>query len=443
MDIRNVKGTKDIYGKEAYCYQYVENLMKAVTELFNYQEMRPPVLEHSEVFIRGVGESSDVVRKEMYTFLDKGERSLTLRPEFTAGIMRLIVQNKLYATSDLPIKVYYLGNVFRYERPQLGRYRQFEQFGVENVGSSSYLSDVDTITLAYTILNSLEFENVKVKINTLGDEESRQNYKKALLDFFKDKVEGMCDDCKERYKLNPLRILDCKVPSDQEIIKDAPKMSDYISSQSKERFNKVLKALEELDIPYEVDDTLVRGLDYYSETVFEFHYQSQKGVDYGAIGAGGHYSKLILEMGGPSLEGIGFSFGIERIIAIMSDNGLFDNATNAPQIYICPMSEQGQKQGLMLADMFRCFAYKTDINLEGGKIGNQIKKAAKAGASLAIIIGDDEIKNETVIVKDLANETQEVVKVEEIDEYIENFFNKEDECCCQDEHTCCCGHHEE
>ena len=274
MAVNNVKGTRDIIGEEANAFNYIENLLKQICELFAYNEVRPPVLEHTELFVRGVGESSDVVRKEMYTFLDKAERSVTLRPEFTAGIMRLIVQNKLLNTNELPFKAYYVGPVFRYERPQLGRYRQFSQFGVEAVGNNSPEIDVETIALAYTILTSLNLENVSIRINTLGDDESRENYKKALKAYFAQYLDQMCPDCHSRYELNPLRILDCKVPEDQKIVEGAPKMKDFLSENAKNRFNKVLALLDDMSIPYEVDDTLVRGLDYYSETVYEFHMSS-------------------------------------------------------------------------------------------------------------------------------------------------------------------------
>ena len=284
--IKNVKGTHDIYGEETNAYDMVESVMKSIAELYAYNGVRPPVLESNSVFVRGVGESSDIVRKEMYTFPDKGGREITLRPEFTAGIMRLVVQNKLYATNELPLKLYYCGPVFRYERPQLGRYRQFNQFGVESIGNNAPMNDVDVIVLAYTILCSLKLENVTIKINTLGDEESRNAYRQALKDYFKEHIGNMCEDCKNRYELNPLRILDCKVPEDRPIIDKAPQIGDYLSPQSKARFEQVKEALETLQIPYEVDEGLVRGLDYYSETVFEFHYKSQAGLDYGAIGAG-------------------------------------------------------------------------------------------------------------------------------------------------------------
>ena len=224
MDIiNNVKGTHDVFLDENNAYEMVESMMKSIAELYGYNGVRPPVLEYSQVFSRGVGESSDIVRKEMYTFLDKGGRELTLRPEFTAGIMRLVIQNKLYATNELPLKLYYNGPVFRYERPQLGRYRQFNQFGVESIGNNSPINDVEVIVLAYTILCSLGLEGVTLKINTLGDDTSRDNYRKALKEYFAKHIENMCEDCKSRYELNPLRILDCKVSEDRPIIDKAPK----------------------------------------------------------------------------------------------------------------------------------------------------------------------------------------------------------------------------
>ena len=445
MSYQNVKGTKDVFNSEAKAYQYVENLMSAVADIYGYSEMRPPVLEHTEVFTRSVGESSDVVRKEMYTFLDKGERSLTLRPEFTAGIMRAIVQNKLYATQDLPIKVFYNGPVFRYERPQLGRYRQFNQFGVECLGGTNHYHDVEVIALGYTILSSLGLENVKIKINSLGDEASRDAYRQALKDFFKDKVEGMCEDCRARFAINPLRILDCKVPQDQEIIKGAPKMFDYLSLESKQRFDKVLAALEDMEIPFEVDESLVRGLDYYSETVFEYHLVSDKGNDYGAIGAGGHYANLVNEFGGPALEGIGFSFGVERVISVLEDNGLLEKDESTCDLYLIPLNEECKDTALSLATYLRCESYRTDINLEGGKMAAQIKRALRKGAKYALIIGEDEIKSETIIVKDLANNTQESVPFDDLLDYLDNQQGDECGCGCHHDHKdheghCCCHH---
>ena len=427
MGIINVKGTHDIIGGEAENYSYVENVMSQIASFFAFKQVRPPVLEHSELFVRGVGESSDVVRKEMYTFDDKGGRSLTLRPEFTAGIMRLIVQNKLLPISELPLKLYYCGPVFRYERPQLGRYRQFNQFGVESVGHASPYADVEVISLAYTILQSLGLQNVTIKINTLGDEVSRDAYRAALKDFFKDKVENMCEDCRMRYQINPLRILDCKVPSDQEIVKDAPKMSAYISEASQKRFSQVLESLKAMDIPYEVDDTLVRGLDYYSETVFEFHYVSNKGNDYGAIGAGGHYDKLVHEIGGPDAPGVGFSFGVERLVSVLCDDGLLEQADLPLDAYVMPLGIESQKNALMVANELRVLGYRVDMCYDDVKLGNMFKRAEKKQAKLAIIIGEEEIKNESVVLKNMETKEQITVSLEELGNKVDEILMEKGE----------------
>lgn len=443
MGINNVKGTHDVIGNEANLYSAIESLLKQVAELYMYSEVRPPVLEYSELFVRGVGESSDVVRKEMYTFLDKGKRSLTLRPEFTAGIMRLIVQNKLLATNEWPLKLYYCGPVFRYERPQLGRYRQFNQFGVESVGHNSPMNDVEVITMAYVMLNSLGLQNVKIKINTLGDEDSRNAYRNALKAFFKDKVANMCEDCQSRYELNPLRILDCKVPQDQEIVKDAPKMSEYLSEASKARFKVICDALKDYGIPYEIDDALVRGLDYYSETVFEFHYTSQKGNDYGAIGAGGHYSHLVKEVGGPDVPGIGFSFGVERLASVITDDGLIpSNIDNKCDVYVMCLGVNNQTQALAYANDARVNGYTAEMCFDNTKLGNMFKRAEKKGAKVAVILGDNELQNGTVILKNMeTKEQKEILSSEYINE-LDKLFSSGEECCCNSgngKSECCCG----
>lgn len=438
MEVKNVKGTHDIIGEEANAYTAVENFMKAVAELFAYREVRPPVLEHSEVFVRGVGESSDVVRKEMYTFDDKGGRSLTLRPEFTAGIMRLVVQNKLYATNELPIKLFYLGPVFRYERPQLGRYRQFNQFGVESIGHNSEINDVEVIALAYTILQSLGLENVKVKVNTLGDEESRTNYRVALKEYFEKHIGNMCEDCKSRLELNPLRILDCKVDEDRPIIEKAPKINKYLSNASKDRFSKVLEALNEMQIPYEVDDTLVRGLDYYSETVFEFHYVSANGNNYGAIGAGGHYGNLMKDLGGPDYPGVGFSFGIERVVSVLKDDNLLEDMTNTLDAYVMPMCDCVKTYAEAVACSLRSAGYVTDMCFDQTKLGNMFKRATNKNAQYAIIIGEDEMKSQTVVVKNLATQEQVTIDADILVEEFDKMHENHAHCDCGPDCTCGC-----
>ena len=438
MAVNNVKGTHDIIAEEANAFNYIENLLKQISELFGYNEVRPPVMEYSELFVRGVGESSDVVRKEMYTFLDKGERSITLRPEFTAGIMRLIVQNKLLATNELPFKAYYTGPVFRYERPQLGRYRQFNQFGVEAVGNDSPEIDVETIALAYTILTSLNLEKVKLKINTIGDDESRENYKKALKAYFADKLDQMCPDCHTRFELNPLRILDCKVPEDQLIVAKAPKMKDYLSNSAKARFDRVLALLDEMQIPYEVDDTLVRGLDYYSEVVYEFHYLSKEGNDYGAIGAGGHYGHLVKELGGPDVSGVGFSFGVERLYSVLKDDNLLPPSLNNPvEIYVMPIGDVAKPLAMQVATELRVSGYRTDMCFEDVKLGNMFKRAERKGASFAVIIGENEVNNQEVVIKNMASQEQVSCPIEKLTCKISELMGEE---CCDGECQC---HHKE
>ena len=431
-EIKNVKGTHDVFGDENNAYEKVESLMKSIAEIYAYKGVRPPVLEYNSVFVRGVGESSDVVRKEMYTFADKGGRDLTLRPEFTAGIMRLVVQNKLYATNELPLKLYYVGPVFRYERPQLGRYRQFNQFGVESIGHNSPMNDVEVIVLAYTILSSLGLENVKIKINTLGDEASRNSYRTALKEYFAKYIDNMCVDCKSRFELNPLRILDCKVPEDRPVIDGAPKIGAYLSKESKERFDAVLEALESLQIPYEIDQGLVRGLDYYSETVFEFHYKSNKGNDYGAIGAGGHYGSLMKELGGPDLPGVGFSFGIERIVSVLQDNELLNDVAYELDAYIMPLDKSLDLYAQEVAVILRnSGGYKVDVCFDNVKLGNMFKRATNKNAKYAVIIGEDEAKAESVVLKDLATQEQTTVKIEnlidKLDELYESSYPEEEE----------------
>ena len=439
MDVKNVKGTHDVYLEESDAYSAIEGLMRSIAMVYGYKEIRTPVMEYTEVFSRGVGNSSDVVRKEMYTFNDKAERSVTLRPEFTAGVMRAVVQNKLYATNELPLKLFYCGPAFRYERPQLGRYRQFNQFGIESIGNNSPYNDVECIALAYTILQSLGLENVTIKINSLGDEESRNNYRTALKNYFAGHIENMCEDCKSRFELNPLRILDCKVPDDRPIIDNAPKVNDYLTDASRERFSKVLSALESLGIPYEVDGGLVRGLDYYSEVVFELQYVSQKGNDYGAIGGGGHYGKLMKELGGPDLPGVGFSFGIERLYSILNDDGLLPDLDEGLDFYVMPLEEKVQEYAQAVAFTLRSNGYVVDYCFDQVKMGNMFKRAANKKAKYAVIIGGNEMDNNTVIVKDLAKQEQVVYGIDELVEKMDVIFDRLDECECENGGECCCG----
>ena len=460
MEINLPKGTHDVIKDEARAYDHIENVLQTLASYYGFSPMRTPIFEHTELFSRSVGDSSDIVRKEMYTFTDKGNRSMTLRPEITAGVMRSIITNKLYATEDLPIKAYYLGPTFRYERPQQGRFRQFNQFGVEAVGVSSPYSDAETVLLGVYALKMLGFENVTLKINTLGDEESRNQYKLALKEFFKVKLEHMCGDCHARYETNPLRMLDCKVPEDQKIVEEAPKMRDFLSEKAKSEFLMIQDILDSFDIPYTIDDNLVRGLDYYSNLVFEFHYTSKLGKDYGAIGAGGHYDRLLQDIGGPALAGVGFAFGIERIYAVMRDDGLFEDEKESVDFYVMPMGEAARIDGFSLAHALRNSGLTTEICYEEKSFKQLFKKAEKKGAKFALIIGEDEVKNEEVTVKNLKTEEQFKVSYQEIvhkafhlvdegdghDHGGESCHCHDGECDCEHEdegHTCRCDHHHE
>lgn len=418
-----IKGTHDVILDEANKYSYVEEVLSKVASLYNYKEFRTPIIEHSELFCRAVGEGSDIVRKEMYTFLDKGNRSITLRPEMTAATIRSMVNAKLFSNMDYPVKAYYLGPNFRYERPQQGRYRQFNQFGIECCGVNSPYRDVEVIALGYNALQMLGFSNLSLKVNSLGDKETRLNYQKALREYFKDHLDEMCEDCIDRYEKNVLRILDCKVPHDQEIAKNAPRLSDFYSQKAKEDFENTLKILDQMGIKYEIDHSLVRGLDYYSGIVFEYHYTSSLGKNYGALGAGGHYTNLIKEIGGPDLEGVGLAFGIERLVSVMNDDQLFDDIEQNLDIYIMPLGEKAINEANLISNFLRLNGYSVDVCLENKNMGQMFKKAERRRATLGLILGENELENEEVIIKDLAKQEQKVIKNDDLLEYLDEYFD--------------------
>lgn len=442
-----VKGTHDVILDEARQYSYIEVLLERCAELYGYKEFRTPTIETTELFLRSVGNSSDIVRKEMYTFDDKGGRSITLRPEVTAGTIRSMVNNKLFANQDFPVKGYYCGPCFRYERPQQGRYRQFNQFGVECVGVIRSERDAEVISLGYNSLMMLGFKNVTLKINSLGDEESRQNYKEALKEYFSKHLDSMCTDCYDRFNLNILRILDCKVDNDRKIIEGAPKIQDYLSESAKKDFETVLSQLDKLGIPYTIDTELVRGLDYYSGVVFEFHYTSKEGKNYGAIGAGGHYNNLVKEIGGPQLEGCGFAMGIERLASVMKDDELFNNLDSFLDVYLMPMGERAISEALSIANDIRMSGYTCEVCLENKNFGQMFKKAERRKALYAVIVGDNELDTRTVVLKDMLAQEQYQIRFEDLIPVLDNLFSEDahDECGCghdhDEEHHCCCGGH--
>lgn len=430
MAVTSPKGTHDIIALEARSYSYIEQICEVIASSYGFVPIRTPIFESSDLFDRSVGESSDIVNKEMYTFLDKGNRSISLRPENTAGVVRSIITNKLHATMDLPLKFYYDGPMFRYERPQLGRYRQFHQFGVESIGVTTVYEDLEVIMLAYQILKDLGFEKITLRINSLGDQISRSNYRSALQSYFKDHIDNMCSDCQTRYKTNPLRILDCKVPADRKIAEKAPSIGEFLSESAAKDFALIQETLTNQGIEYIVDQKLVRGLDYYSGIIFEFHYITKEGKDYGALGGGGHYDRLVKELGGPELEGVGFAFGIERLHAVLRDEGLLNEEIIdfKNQVYVMSVGEQPRKIAFHFANTLRSIGIRTLFNTEDKPFKTLFKKAERSGAILAVIIGENEVSNNTFTIKNLATKEQIEISSEEVLDYIEqNIQDQENE----------------
>lgn len=407
------RGTYDAFYGDALNIEKITKILKDIASSYAYFPIHTPIYESTDLFTRSAGESSDIVTKEMFDFMDKGGRHISLRPEVTAGVMRAIVTNKLYATKDLPLKLQYFGPAFRYDRPQAGRYRQFNQFGVEQVGVTTAFEDAETIIMGYECLKKLGFPHVILKINSIGDLESRANYKVALKEYFKDKIEEMCSDCKHRYETNPLRILDCKVPQDQELVKDAPKMGNYLNESSQARFDEVLSILDKAGVEYEVDPTLVRGLDYYSHVVFEFHFISSEGTNLGALGGGGHYDNLLKEVGGPELSSVGFAFGIERLNSLLKEISPESYETDSIDAYIVTLGEVKEK-AFEIATTLRRNSLKVDIGFTGKSMKAQIKIALRKNAKYLVIIGEDEIKNELYQLKNLETQEQVSLSVEDI-----------------------------
>lgn len=425
MEVKPVKGTHDILGTETLLYQRIEDALAKLAHTYGYLEYRTPIIEHTELFSRSVGDSSDIVRKEMYTFNDKGNRSLTLRPEVTASIIRTIVNNKLYASQDLPIKACYLGPTFRYERPQAGRYRQFSQFGVEAVGLDSHMIDVEVISFGYHALKLLNFKDVTLKINTLGDDESRSNYREALRQYFETRIDSMCPDCHERLKINPLRILDCKVEEDQKIIKGAPRIQDYLSKVSKERFDKTVSLLDALEIKFDIDENLVRGLDYYAEVVFEYHYIAPDGKTLGALGAGGHYSHLVEELGGPSLAGVGLSFGIERLAQVIESENLLSEAFPLLAFYVMPIGDVDVEKVYQITEKIHRMGYPTEMAFEAKPLKALFKKAERRSALFAVLVGTEELEKQVVTIKNMRTKEQSSVALDDFDRVAEQVVEEE------------------
>ena len=405
--ITKPKGCYDVTGNVARKYQRICEVVSAYAKIYNYKYIRTPLFESTELFKRGVGDTTDIVQKETYDFTDRGGRDFTLRPEGTAGVVRNFIEDKLYGNQSSVVKEFYIGTMYRYERPGLGRNREFTQFGVECLGSDDEMMDAEVISLSYNILKELGLD-VTVKINNLGSVEDRENYKKALVEYLTPHINDLCEDCQNRIKTNPLRILDCKVDDQSEILKNAPSILDYHSKESNERFTKILSYLDYLDVDYEIDNTLVRGLDYYDYMVYEL-----KLNDSLALGGGGRYNHLVKNLGGPEVPAVGFACGIERIINEMSD----DSLDNIDVYVMCVNDEEKIKANIITQDL-RLNNIICETNVMGKSLKAQFKEADNMNAKNLIILNSEDLSKGLVTVKD--NVTKEEVKVpeDEIIDYI-------------------------
>ena len=423
--IQKPKGTYDVFGKKGENLTYLRDLIQTLMEKYNYEYMRTPVFESSELFHRGVGETTDIVSKETYDFVDRGNRNMTLRPEGTAGIARSFIENKMYGNPNQPVKAWYYGQMYRYERPQAGRYRELTQFGVEVFGSSDPITDAEVISIPVNLYRLLGLKGIKVNINTLGDTESRLKYREALLEYFKPHLDSLCEDCKNRYETNPLRILDCKVDRELDIMKNAPKISDYLNEKSINHFNKVKEYLEAMEIPYEVDENLVRGLDYYTHTVFEIEAQVEGFGSQNVLCGGGRYDSLVTNIGGPEVCGVGFATGIERLLTALEYENVLPTEEKSVDAYIIPMDEESKKLGLRLTNILRMSGFSTDVDLIGRNIKGNFKQADRLNAKYVIIIGEEELKTNILTVKN--NNTKEEYKInaEEIVEFLDKNIEEE------------------
>ncbi len=405
------KGTKDILPNQVYKWHYVENAFREACGRYVFKEIRTPVFEHTELFARGVGDTTDIVEKQMYTFEDYGKRSITLKPEGTSPVVRAFVEHKLYADVQ-PSKFYYVIPCFRYEKPQSGRLREFHQMGIEIFGTDNMMADAEVIGLASDFLNSLGINDLELRINSIGCPQCRETYRNALRAFLKDKYDDLCDTCKNRYERNPMRILDCKSPLCQERVKGAPVMLDYLCGDCKTAFDDLKRNLDAMEISYIVDPGIVRGLDYYTKTAFEF--VSNRIGAQGTVCGGGRYDNLIELIGGPSTPGVGFGLGIERLLMILEATG---NEIPTPEnldVFIAVMGERAKLFGLKLMRELRMQGIKAEMDSMGRNIKGQFKYADRLNSKHTIIIGDNELDQNSVSIKNMETSEQKQVPLQDI-----------------------------
>lgn len=418
MNLKIPRGTQDILPGQVELWQFVEQQAHELCRRYNYKEIRTPIFEQTELFMRGVGDTTDIVQKEMYTFEDRGGRSLTLRPEGTASVARSYVENKMFGQANQPTKLYYIGPMFRYERPQSGRMRQFVQFGVEALGSFDPAVDAEVIALAMDFYHSFGLKNLKLVINSLGDKESREAHRNALIKHFEPKIEEFCSDCQKRLEKNPLRILDCKKDHTHELIKSAPSILDYLNDESKTYFEKVQRYLNNMNISYIVDPTLVRGLDYYNNTAFEIMIDGEGFGSITTLSGGGRYNGLVQDIGGPETPGIGFALSIERLLMALEVQNVKLPIEEKLDCYLIGMGEAAKEEVSKQLFILRQAGFCVDQDYLDKKMKAQFKAADRYNATYAAIIGDNELENQTVIMKQLKTGEQVEVKINKVVEFL-------------------------
>jgi histidyl-tRNA synthetase len=415
--ITKVKGTYDILPSESRKWQELEDVIFQVSRLYNFKEIRTPIFEASELFHRSVGDSSDIVKKETYDFADRGERKVTLRPEGTASVVRSVVENKLYADPNLPLKMYYVGPMFRYERPQKGRQRQFHQFGAEALGSYSPLVDAEMIAYATSLLSALRLPNVRVKINSLGDAQSKAVYREKLVGYLEPHLSGLCEDCQGRFHDNPLRILDCKIDKDSPILAKAPKPLDFLSEEAKKHFDAVIGHLTGMHLDFVIDKTLVRGLDYYTHTVFELECDLPTLGAQATIGGGGRYNDLVQTLDGPAFPAVGFAFGLERLLLALESLP----ETKRPEFvhaFLIALGEQAKAKSAGILLGLRHGGLICDTDFFDRPLKAQFKQAERLNPMFILILGDDELAKNVINVKNATTGVQETIELSKLYPYL-------------------------
>ncbi len=405
------KGTKDILPDQVYKWHYVEKKFADICRRYGFKEVRTPAFEHTELFTRGIGDTTDVVQKEMYTFNDHGNRSITLKPEGTSPAVRAFIEHKQYAEVQ-PTKYYYITPCYRYEKPQSGRQREFHQFGIETFGTPNMIADAEIISLANDFLNSCGITDIQLRINSVGCPECRKKHREALKDFLKPKYDELCSTCQDRYYRNPMRIIDCKSPVCHELVQGAPMMVDYLCEDCKSAFEELQENLKAMEIPFVVDPTIVRGLDYYTKTAFEF-VTTSIGAQ-GTVCGGGRYDHLVEEIGGPPIPGVGFGLGIERLLMLMEANGAEFPEEEKPDVFIAFIGDKAKAFGLKLARDLRLEGISVRMDNLARNIKGQFKYADRLNAKYTIVIGEDELDRGIVSLKNMEKSEQKEVRFDEL-----------------------------